>query len=80
MDKILIADDEQNIIKTISYILQNKNIQIIKANDGLSAWNLALKHKPILCLLDVKMPNMDGFTLCKKIRENRELNNTYIIF
>jgi len=65
---ILVVDDEQTIVDMLIYNLQREGYNTLEANDGLTAVDMALKHKPDLILLDIMMPKMDGLTVCKKIR------------
>ena len=66
--KILVVDDEKPIVDLISFNLKKEGHEIIEANDGEQAYNMALSEKPDLILLDVMLPKMDGLTVCKKIR------------
>ena len=65
---ILIVDDEKPIVDILVYNLQKDGYNTIEANDGVTAVEMALNHKPDLILLDVMLPKMDGLTVCKKIR------------
>jgi len=67
--KILIVDDEKPIVDLISFNLKKEGHETIEAHDGEEAYNLALSEKPDLILLDVMLPKMDGFTVCRKLRE-----------
>ena len=78
--KILIVDDEQDIIEFISYNLKGKGYQIYTAKDGVEALKRAKEHKPDLILLDVMMPNKDGFQTLKELRQQPEFEETVIIF
>lgn len=70
MAKILIADDEQLIRKLISDCLIKDGHQVLEAEDGLQALSLFRKNKDIsLCILDIMMPEIDGWEVCRKIRE-----------
>lgn len=68
--KILIADDEEEIVEILELYLEKDRFQVIKAGDGLEAWKLIQKIKIDIAILDIMMPNIDGFNLTKKIREN----------
>ena len=70
MKKILIVDDDNVFQKTMSAKLESFNYEVISAEDGEIGLEKAVKEKPDLILLDVKMPNMDGVTLLKKLRSN----------
>lgn len=67
--KILVVDDEKPIVELISFNLKKEGHEVIEANDGEQAYNMALLEKPDLILLDVMLPKMDGFTVCRKLRE-----------
>lgn len=74
--KILIVDDEKNILEIIAFNLKKEGYQVIKAADGEEGLKKALEEDPDLILLDIMMPKMDGYEVCKKIREKK---NTPII-
>ena len=67
--KILVVDDEKPIVDLISFNLKKEGHEIIEAHDGEEGYNKALNEKPDLILLDVMLPKMDGFTVCRKLRE-----------
>lgn len=66
--KILIVDDEKNIVDILKFNLKKEGFSTIEAYDGEQAVDMALKQKPDLILLDIMLPKMDGFTVCQKIR------------
>jgi len=70
MSKILIVDDEQDIVELISYNLEKEGFSIIKAYDGISVFNVIAMKKPDLLILDLMLPGMNGLDICKKIRAN----------
>lgn len=74
--KVLIVDDEKNIVDIIAFNLKKEGYQILKASDGEQGVRMALEDEPDLILLDIMMPKMDGYEACKKIREKK---NTPII-
>lgn len=65
---ILVVDDEESIMDLLVYNLEKEGYNTIKAYDGLTAVELALKERPDLILLDVMIPKLDGISVCKKIR------------
>lgn len=67
--RILIVDDEKNIVDIIKYNLKKESFDTLEAYDGRSAIEIAEKEKPDLILLDVMLPELDGFTVCRKIRQ-----------
>ncbi|RAJ18123.1 response regulator transcription factor [Olleya aquimaris] len=78
--KILLVDDEPDILEIVSYNLSNEGYQIITAKNGLEAVKKAKKEKPQLIILDVMMPEMDGIEACEAIRKLPELSTTLITF
>ena len=67
--KILVVDDEALLVKGIRFNLQNDGYEVITGSNGLDAVQLAQDPEVGLIVLDVMMPEMDGFTACSKIRE-----------
>lgn len=78
--KILVVDDEPDIVEFISYNLKSKGYQIATANDGVEAIKKAKEFKPDLVLLDVMMPNKDGMQTLREMRQMPGLENIAIIF
>lgn len=74
--KILVVDDELSVVDSLSERLANRGYDVLKAFDGEKGINLARKELPDLVLLDVRMPKMDGFEVCRKLRDDRM---TYLI-
>lgn len=68
-EKILVVDDEKNIVDIIAFNLKKEGYRVITAGDGQEAVYLTLSENPDLILLDVMMPKMDGYEACKRIRE-----------
>jgi two-component system response regulator MprA len=77
--KILVADDEASIRELLEQALAAEGYTVIVATDGKHALQQTLTHKPDLILLDVRMPRLDGVTLCKALRVYKETKNTPII-
>jgi two-component system response regulator VicR len=67
--KILIVDDEKNIVDILKFNLSKEGIKTLEAYDGEQAIDMATSEKPDLILLDVMLPKMDGFTVCRKLRQ-----------
>ena len=67
--KILIVDDEPALVRMIERVLTSKGYGVLKANDGQEALRLFFAHKPDLVLLDVVMPQIDGWQTCRRIRD-----------
>ena len=77
---ILLVDDEADILEFLGYNLAKEGYQIFKASTGLSAIELAKRHKPHLIILDIMMPGLDGIETCNQLRLIPELQYTLIIF
>ena len=78
--KILLVDDEPDILEIVSYNLANEGYQIFTASNGIEAVKRSKEIQPHLILLDVMMPEMDGIEACAKIRENDNLKEVIIAF
>tara|TARA_B100000989_G_scaffold182812_1_gene137503 strand:- start:365 stop:1042 length:678 start_codon:yes stop_codon:yes gene_type:complete len=78
--KILLVDDEPDILEIISYTLKSDGYHVYTAENGAEAIELAKKIKPHLVILDVMMPEMDGIEACEVIRNDSEIGNTLIAF
>ena len=78
--RVLVVDDEEDIIEILTYNLEKEGYEVNSANDGINAVKKAAVFKPDIILLDIMMPNQDGVETCRQLRENPDLKNTFIIF
>ena len=78
--KILLVDDEPDILEIVGYNLSQEGYQVITASNGREAITKAKKELPQLIILDVMMPEMDGIEACENIRRIPELESTIITF
>ena len=78
--KILIADDENDILEIISFNLQGEGYEVFTAKNGEEAIDSAKKNKPDLIILDVMMPRKNGFEVCNILRLQPDFKDTLIIF
>jgi two-component system alkaline phosphatase synthesis response regulator PhoP len=78
--KILIADDEPDILEIVSYNLQSEGYEVITAKNGDEALEEAKKHQPEMIILDVMMPRKNGFDVCNILRLQPEYKDTIILF
>ncbi|MBZ0317031.1 MAG: response regulator transcription factor [Anaerolineae bacterium] len=67
-ETILIVDDEQNIIELASMYLKKEGFQVISAGDGLTGLRMAQDENPTLVVLDLMLPGLDGWEVCKRLR------------
>ncbi len=68
MAKILVADDEPDIVETIQLVLEARGHEVLKANDGMEALDQARNHNPDIIFLDVMMPKLDGYRVCRMLK------------
>lgn len=78
--KILLVDDEPNIIIGLEFLLEQAGYRVTTAANGSEALQISAKEIPDLAILDVMMPEMDGFQLAEALRLIPELANLQIIF
>jgi DNA-binding response OmpR family regulator len=76
-EKILVIDDEETTVKLISFLLERKGYEVVKAYRAEEGLRKAYRTHPDLVLLDIMMPDMDGWEVCKRLRE---LSDVPIIF
>jgi len=78
--KILVVDDESDILELLKYNLTKEGYDVKTALDGIKGVDIAKSFKPNLIILDIMMPKQDGVETCRQIREIPDLSNTFIIF
>lgn len=78
--KILLVDDEPDIIEFISYNLRKEGFAVSTASNGIDAVKIATDIKPHLIILDVMMPGMDGIETCEEIKSKPELKDSLVAF
>ncbi|MFC6860023.1 response regulator transcription factor [Zunongwangia atlantica] len=78
--RILLVDDEPDILEIVGYNLSAEGYQVITADNGAEAVKVAKKKSPHLIILDVMMPGMDGIEACEQMRKIPELDETIITF
>ncbi|MBP7183908.1 MAG: response regulator [Saprospiraceae bacterium] len=80
MRKVLIVDDEPNIVLAIKFLMENEGFVVQTATDGRQAIDVAKNFVPDVMLLDVMMPFEDGYSVARKLRSDSNLDATSIIF
>ena len=78
--KILIVDDEPNIVIPLQFLMEQNGYRALVAQSGEEALEMISKEKPDLVLLDIMLPGVDGFEVCEIIRLNPEWRHTRVIF
>ncbi len=79
-EKILVVDDERDLVLNLKAALVSEGYEVLTANDGERALGLAEDHLPDIILLDIMMPGMDGFEVCKRLKANPKTENLNVIF
>lgn len=77
--RVLIAEDEPSIVISLEFLMRNDDYDVRVARNGREALDLASSFLPDVLLLDVMMPEHDGFEVCRRIRSNSALQNIRII-
>ncbi len=77
---ILVVEDTARVRQAITYVLEKKDYKILNAHDAYQAQSMVKESLPDLLLLDVMMPGLDGYELCKKLKEHPETKNIPVVF
>jgi DNA-binding response OmpR family regulator len=77
--KILVADDDLEILGLVARHLQRSNATVLQASDGDEALKLARRERPHIIVLDVMMPGMSGWEVCRAVREDEDLRGTGVL-
>jgi DNA-binding response OmpR family regulator len=77
MTKLLLVEDDQTLRETLAYSLAREEYEVIETDNGVTALDLARKHKPDLIVLDVMLPGLDGLTVCRTLRH--EMNAPIVL-
>jgi DNA-binding response OmpR family regulator len=80
MKKILIVDDEPNIVMSLEYIFKKENFEVFIARDGEEAIEIVENTIPNIILLDIMMPNVDGYQVLNYLKSNKDLSKIKVIF
>jgi DNA-binding response OmpR family regulator len=77
--KILIADDEPNILISLEFLMKREGYEVLLARDGQEAMDAIARERPALVLLDVMMPIKSGFDVCCELRASETLRDTLVL-
>jgi DNA-binding response OmpR family regulator len=77
--KILIVDDEPDILKSVEFILKKSGYQVLTASDGEEGLSSVKKHMPNLILLDLRLPGKDGAEVCCELKNDEKFKHIPII-
>lgn len=78
--KILIVDDEPNIVMSLEYMLRRKNYEVFIARNGTEALHAIEENKPDLILLDIMMPDVDGYEICGRVKSSEQTSHIKVVF
>jgi len=79
MPTVLVVDDEPTILELVRFTLEDEQVVVLEAADGVEALERARAMRPDLVLLDVQMPRLDGFEVCRRLREDATLAGVRIV-
>ena len=80
MIKILIADDDPDILEMMEYNISKEGFEVIRATNGQEALDMVEQHKPHLAILDIMMPKKDGVEVCTLLRQDPQYNDMIVLF
>lgn len=79
MATVLIVDDEPPIVELVRFTLEDEHVRVVEAGDGLQALEVARAERPDLILLDVQLPHLNGFEVCRRLRQEPRLGKSKIV-
>ena len=79
MATVLIVDDEPPIVELVRFTLEDEHVRVLEAGDGLEALAMARAEQPDLIFLDVQLPHLNGFEVCRRLRREPRLEKTKIV-
>lgn len=80
MKKILVVDDDPYILMSLEFLMKKNGYQVMIARNGAEALEAINSNKPELILLDIMMPDVDGYSICKYVKSKKELKGIHIVF
>ncbi|MBN2061676.1 MAG: response regulator [Deltaproteobacteria bacterium] len=76
---ILVVDDDPDLVEAVSMKLESENYRVAKAYDGVEAWQKIKEERPALIVLDVMMPEKNGYVLCKELKEDPKYEDIVVV-
>jgi DNA-binding response OmpR family regulator len=76
---VLIVDDEPHILRSLGFVLQKAGYSVLQARSGREALEMARQERPDLVFLDIMMPELDGYEVCRRLRADADLQSCHII-
>jgi CheY-like chemotaxis protein len=77
---ILVVDDDDSVLSFLTFSLKGEGFRVLEARDAETALDILTKNKPDLILLDIMLPKMDGFSMCRKVREDARFTTVPVLF
>ncbi|MDY6854538.1 MAG: response regulator [Thermodesulfobacteriota bacterium] len=77
--KILVVDDDPDLVESVEMMLKDKSYEVITAYDGIEGLQKAKEYLPDLIILDVMMPNKDGYTVCHELKSDPQYKQIPIL-
>lgn len=78
--KILVVDDDPYILMSLEFLMQKNGYSVVVARNGTEALQLVQQEIPDLVVLDIMMPDIDGYAICKFIKKQPALNHIIVVF
>jgi CheY-like chemotaxis protein len=78
--KVLIVDDEPSILLSLEFLMKKEGYKVFIARDGKEAFDIIKDCKPNIILLDIMMPNVDGYQVCKFVKSTPEYAQMKVVF
>ena len=78
--KVLIVDDEPSILMSLEFLMKKEGYQVFIARDGSEAMDIIEKEVPSIILLDIMMPNVDGYEVCYAVKNSLRFEHIKVIF
>jgi CheY-like chemotaxis protein len=76
---ILVVDDDPDLVEAVCMKLASENYRVAKAYDGLQAWEKIKQERPNLIILDVMMPNKNGYTVCDELKKDPQYKDITVV-
>jgi DNA-binding response OmpR family regulator len=76
---VLVVDDEPHILRSLGFVLKRAGLDVLEARSGGEALELVRQRRPDVVFLDIMMPELDGYEVCRRIKASAELASTYVI-
>jgi two-component system alkaline phosphatase synthesis response regulator PhoP len=77
--RILVVDDDPDLVESVSMKLESQNFSVTKAYDGVEAWDKIKQERPDLIILDVMMPRKNGYELCDELKKSEEYKDIIVV-